>query len=75
MAVGQTVNGAAGWIHIGGINIQPAEFAKFYLIILVADAVDRDENELTISTSHWWQALRHPLLIVAVMLILIFFPA
>ncbi|MCI1923367.1 MAG: FtsW/RodA/SpoVE family cell cycle protein [Lentilactobacillus buchneri] len=73
LAVGQTVNGAAGWIHIGGINIQPAEFAKFYLIILVADAVDRDENELTISTSHWWQALRHPLLIVAVMLILIFF--
>lgn len=33
---GQTVNGAAGWIRIGPINIQPAEIAKFILIIINA---------------------------------------
>ncbi len=71
LAVGKTVNGAAGWIPIGGINIQPAEFAKFYLIILIADAIAKDQDELTISTAKWWQTLRYPLIIVLMILVLI----
>lgn len=71
LAFGKTVNGAAGWIPIGGINIQPAEFAKFYLIILIADAIAKDQDELTISTAKWWQTLRYPLIIVLMILVLI----
>lgn len=71
LAVGKTVNGAAGWIPIGGINIQPAEFAKFYLIILIADAIAKDQDKLTISTAKWWQTLRYPLIIVLMILVLI----
>ena len=73
LAIGQTVNGAAGWIHIGGINIQPAEFAKFYLVLLVADAIDRNQDTMISSPKGWWQPLKKPLLICLAMLLLILF--
>lgn len=71
LVIGQTVNGAAGWIHIGSINIQPAEFAKFYLIMLIANAVASHEDDLLTSTRSWWYTLRHPLFITAIMLLMI----
>jgi len=37
---GHTVNGATGWIAIGKRAIQPSEFAKVALIILVAKKLD-----------------------------------
>ena len=33
---GASVNGAQGWINLGVISIQPAEFVKFYLITYLA---------------------------------------
>ncbi len=73
LVIGKTVNGAAGWISLGPINIQPAEFVKFYEIILIADAVDKKQDELTLSTGDWWQALRGPLVISTIIFVLIFF--
>ena len=34
--VGRAVNGARGWISIGFFSIQPAEIAKFFLIVYLA---------------------------------------
>jgi cell division protein FtsW len=36
LAVGRTVNGARRWIEFGPINLQPAELAKFALVLFVA---------------------------------------
>lgn len=34
---GTAVNGAQGWIHLGPISIQPAEVAKLFLILYLAE--------------------------------------
>ena len=41
--IGQSINGAAGWIILGPVSIQPAEFCKFYLIIYLASIISQRE--------------------------------
>src|SRR3954470_6278672 len=38
---GQRVNGARRWFGIGGIGVQPSEFAKIAVIFFVAAVLDR----------------------------------
>ncbi|HEY4000811.1 MAG TPA: putative lipid II flippase FtsW [Candidatus Xenobia bacterium] len=38
---GVVVNGARRWLHIGPISLQPAEFAKFGLLLYLADVLAR----------------------------------
>ena len=42
--IGQAVNGARGWLDLGFFSIQPAEVAKFYLIIYLAHHFASMEN-------------------------------
>ncbi|WBW95859.1 rod shape-determining protein RodA [Oceanirhabdus sp. W0125-5] len=44
--MGETVNGATGWISIGSRAIQPAEFAKIGLIIMLAKKLDDMEGKI-----------------------------
>lgn len=39
--IGQSANGATRWIALGPVQLQPSEFAKFALVLLVADLLDR----------------------------------
>lgn len=41
LILGRAVNGAKGWISLGVISIQPAEFCKLYLILYMADRMAR----------------------------------
>ena len=41
--IGQSINGAAGWIILGPVSIQPAEFCEFYLIIYLASIISQRE--------------------------------
>lgn len=41
--IGKSINGAAGWIILGPVSIQPAEFCKFYLIIYLAAIIAQRE--------------------------------
>ena len=43
--LGQTVNGARLWIHVGGMQIQPGEFAKLLLIVFLAGYL-REKREV-----------------------------
>ena len=43
--VGQTVNGARLWVHIGGIQFQPGELAKIMLIVFLAGYL-REKREV-----------------------------
>lgn len=62
---GETINGAQGWIGVGAFSIQPVEFAKPALIILVANFLAKDEvqgaiaqteNPVQLLTKYWKQA-------------------
>jgi cell division protein FtsW (lipid II flippase) len=43
--LGETVNGARLWVHVGGLQFQPGEFAKIFLIVFLA-AYLREKREL-----------------------------
>ncbi|MFN8017888.1 MAG: putative lipid II flippase FtsW [Acidimicrobiales bacterium] len=44
--VGAQANGATRWISIGPLQLQPSEFAKFGLLLFVADLLDRRSDHI-----------------------------
>lgn len=68
--IGKTVNGAAGWFHLGPISIQPAEFMKFYLIIFMAHSVANRQEDLEEGYG-WWSTFAEPIVISAAIVFLI----
>lgn len=65
--VGATKNGAARWIAIGPIQLQPSEFVKFALLLAVADILARRERQL----DDWRESLRPVLIPLAVVCVLV----
>jgi cell division protein FtsW len=59
LAFGTTVNGAERWIQVGGVPIQPSEFAKFALLLWGADLLARKEQ---LGQLRNWRPLLIPLL-------------
>lgn len=53
MFAGQSALGAQRWLQIGPISLQPSEFAKLMMIIVLAAFLDRKMNRL----SHWLDVL------------------
>jgi len=45
--IGQTINGARVWIHIGGFSFQPGEIAKILLAIFFAGYLVRNRDALS----------------------------
>ncbi|MCF6514884.1 FtsW/RodA/SpoVE family cell cycle protein [Lactobacillus sp. S2-2] len=43
---GSSVNGANGWINLGFINLQPAEFVKFFLIIYLSSYISNASRNI-----------------------------
>jgi cell division protein FtsW (lipid II flippase) len=43
--LGETVNGARLWVHVGGLQFQPGELAKIFLIVFLAGYV-REKREV-----------------------------
>ncbi len=44
--IGIVVNGARGWIALGGARIQPAEFAKIGIILMIAKKLEDMEGKI-----------------------------
>lgn len=65
--VGINVYGSTRWIGIGPIQIQPSEFAKFGLILFIADLLSRRVNKL----NDWRQTLRPVLLMTGLVAFLL----
>lgn len=65
---GAAVNGAQGWINLGFFSIQPAEIAKLFLIVYLANQFAH-YNEQAGVYNIW--STRYPLIITALLLILI----
>ncbi|WP_027632438.1 rod shape-determining protein RodA [Clostridium hydrogeniformans] len=43
---GAVINGARGWIKVGPISIQPAEFAKLAIILMIAKKLDDMDGKI-----------------------------
>jgi len=65
--VGVTVNGATRWLGVGPLQVQPAEFAKFGLLLFVADLLDRRSDRV----GDWRQSLKPVVIFLVVVSTLI----
>jgi len=68
LLVGSYVNGAKAWIGVGSIGIQPSEFAKFSLIIMLAWWFD-ERSRSPDSVRVWFGAIA--LTLIPVLLVLL----
>ncbi|WP_301875758.1 FtsW/RodA/SpoVE family cell cycle protein [Limosilactobacillus oris] len=70
LVIGRAINGAKGWISLGPINIQPAEFCKLYFILYLGDRMARARQRGT----HFLEssAAIGPLVVAIVFIMLIF---
>ncbi|KRN67465.1 hypothetical protein IV80_GL000003 [Pediococcus cellicola] len=53
---GRVINGAKGWIEVGPINIQPAEVAKVYLTLYLADMLSKHNDRLEKDPKSYYRA-------------------
>lgn len=44
--VGVSINGSRRWLNIGGLSMQPSEFAKYAMVVFMAGALDRRSEAL-----------------------------
>lgn len=57
------VNGSQAWIRIGGITIQPSEFAKVFVILVMANSL-ADKPRLGAKLKRAWPLVKPPLFVV-----------
>ncbi|USS90923.1 FtsW/RodA/SpoVE family cell cycle protein [Fructilactobacillus carniphilus] len=57
--ISKKINGAAGWINLGPINLQPAELCKFYFIIYFANFFNKRSG--IIAQEGLWRATTYNL--------------
>ena len=62
--VGKTIAGSRRWIGLGPVNVQPAEFVKLGVIILLSGYIGR----LGPLVQRWWRGFFLPLLYVGLLL-------
>lgn len=65
-----SVNGAKAWIRLGGITIQPAEFMKVFIMLVVAQSLG-DKPPLKANKENFRRMMLHPLLIIFVVAALV----
>ena len=66
--IGRSVNGASRWINAGSMNLQPSEFAKVAVVVLMAHLLDKFKGRL-----HEPKVLGKVLAVPAVVMGLIYF--
>lgn len=65
LAVGDVINGAQRWISVGPLSLQPSEFAKPAVVMLLAKVFSKDANLM--DSSKW-----PTFLLIIIMVLLIF---
>src|SRR5699024_6063423 len=68
--LGREINGAKRWIHLPFLTIQPGEIAKVVVVWYMAYMLEKKE---TAKLEDFLQSLKYPLMVIAAMLIGIFF--
>ncbi|KRM23844.1 FtsW/RodA/SpoVE family cell cycle protein [Latilactobacillus graminis] len=71
LGFGRTINGAAAWIPIGPLSIQPSEFAKLLIVLYLANMLAHKENDLTEGMVDNLKLFFKPVLLVAGIIFLV----
>ncbi|MBK8651767.1 MAG: putative lipid II flippase FtsW [Elusimicrobia bacterium] len=66
LVAGHEVGGAKRWLRVGGLGVQPSEFAKLAVVLVLADYLDRRQSRLT-----RWSGFLPPLIVTGFVLGLI----
>jgi cell division protein FtsW len=66
--VGREVNGSVRWISFGGLNLQPSELAKLFLVAYLAGYLVRRREEVV---SSWWGFLKPMIVLMVAALLLL----
>jgi cell division protein FtsW (lipid II flippase) len=48
--IGETINGARLWVHVGGLTFQPSEIGKVLIVVFLASYLDRKKELLAVAT-------------------------
>lgn len=62
-SLGSAAKGARRWLHLGPINIQPAELTKFMAVIYVAAYLSKKQDQL----AHFSRGLLPPLIVLGLL--------
>ena len=62
-SLGSAAKGARRWLHLGPINIQPAELTKFMAVIYVAAYLSKKQDQL----NHFSRGLLPPLIVLGLL--------
>lgn len=65
------VNGARGWINLGPISIQPAEFCKLYLVMFMARLMALRERGFEQGNFYTTKSKIKPYILVGILLVLV----
>lgn len=57
------VNSSKAWIRIGPLTLQPSEFAKVFVILVMASSL-ADKQRLGAKLKRAWPFMKHPLIVV-----------
>lgn len=64
------VNGAKAWIRLGGVTVQPAEFMKVFMILIVAQSFG-DKRPMEANKENFIRIITHPFIIIALVAFLV----
>ena len=62
-SLGSAAKGARRWLHLGPINIQPAELAKYAVVIYIAVYLTKKQDQL----AHFSRGLLPPLIVLGLL--------
>ncbi|GCF94562.1 cell division protein FtsW [Enterococcus florum] len=66
--LGDEINGAKGWISIGPLNMQPAEYLKIMVIWYLSYILSKRQDTIQ---ENFWSDMKRPMILVLLMVLLV----